>query len=539
MAYTLSQAGFSVVVLETGPRFDPNTYPLNQSQWERLPKTFGSTRDKERDRYTVGPPQSLHPQYRHLQSWAEGYKPNPQKTHRTSPKVYRVKGVGGCTLHYQGEAHRFSPHGFRSRSLFGYGEDWPIEYEDLEPYYTQMENLLGVAGDASNPFKAPRNPFPNPPHRLSCASQRVKQGFDRLGLHLHPNSLGILSRPQDDRPPCNYCNGCSQGCMMKAKSSMDVSLIPLAEATGRTRIIPNATASGIHLDSRGRAKGVTYFNERHEEHFVHAKAVVLSAGAMESPRLLLNSTSSMFPDGLANRNGLVGRYFMETMLQDITALFEEPIHAYKGLQIDARSWDFNTPEPKRSFQAGVVFGVSALNLIGPVAYAKYLVRGWGQTHKDAMREYFGKVLSLFAIGEQHPHPDNRVTLDRTVRDNFGLPVAQLATNLYANELEMLSFMAEQGKAILDAAGVKRILGERSAYDLSAITHMGGTCRMGLDPKASVVNGFCQTHDVPNLFVVDSSCFVTQGGGDSPSLTIQAIALRAGEYLAEEAKKGNI
>jgi len=530
MAYALSQAGFSVVVLEAGPRFNPNQYPLNQTHWERLPHAFISSQDALRDRYTVDPPEVLDRHYSHLRSW---HKHSPSKgvsTHRAFPKIHRVKGVGGCTLHYQGEAHRFSPHGFRTRSLFGYGEDWPIQYEDLEPYYEKMEMLLGVAGDATNPFKAPRSPFPNPPHSLSCASQRVKQGFDRLGLQLLPNSLAILSQPYDNRVPCNYCNGCSLGCMTQAKSSMDVSLLPKAEASGRTRIFPNSTAFSIELHSNGKAKGVAYFDENKQGAFIHAKVVVLSAGALESPRLLLNSTSNDFPDG---------RYFMETVTHGIRALFDEPIQSYKGLQIDARCWDFNRPNPKQPFQAGVVFGVSAFDLIGPAAYSLNLAQGWGKHHKDQMREYFGRVINLFAIGEHQAFPENRVTLDPTVRDSFGIPVPRLSTRLHQNDLDMLDFMAKQGKTILDAGGVKEILGESGAYDQSSISHMGGTCRMGHNPQQSVVNEFCQTHEVQNLFIVDSSCFVGQGGGDSPSLTIQAIALRTADYVTEESRKGNI
>ena len=536
MAYTLSQAGFSVVVLEAGPRFDPSQYPLNHSDWERQPKVFSSSVDPERDRYTVGPSEPLDPNYRHLASWTGTKETIAKKAHRAPPKVHRVKGVGGCTLHYQGEAHRFSPHGFRSRSLFGYGEDWPIQYDDLEPYYAQIEKLLGVAGDANNPFKPPRGPFPHPPHALSCASQRVKQGFDQLGLHLHQNSLAILSRPYDNRVPCNYCNGCSQGCMMQAKSSMDVSLLPKAEATGKVQIFSNATAGRIEIDHQEKASGVVYFDKKMQENFVRAKVVVLSAGALESPRLLLNSESKAFPDGLANRSGVVGRYFMETVFHSTTALFDEPIHSYKGLQIDARCWDYNTPDPQKTFQAGVVFGVSALGLIGPTAYTKYLLNGWGKSHKDQMREYFGNVLYLFSMGEQHPHPDNRISLDPSVTDSFGMPVAKITTRLRTNDLEMIDFMAKLENDILTAAETKKILGQTSAYDLSAITHMSGTCRMGSDSAHSVVNGFCQSHDVRNLFIVDSSCFVSEGGGDSPSLTIQAIALRAGDYLKDQVKK---
>jgi choline dehydrogenase-like flavoprotein len=295
----------------------------------------------------------------------------------------------------------------------------------------------------------------------------------------------------------------------------------------------------IPVDNRGKAKGVVFIDENNNENIIQAKVVVLSAGALESPRLLLNSASHVFPDGLANRSGVVGRYFMETIFHSTAVMFEEPIHSYKGLQIDARCWDFNMPDPKQSFQAGVVFGVSALGLLGPLAYAKYLVQGWGKSHKDQMREYFGRTVYLFSIGEQHPHQDNRISLDPTERDRFGIPVAKITTKLSPNDLEMINFMANQENVIVDAARAKKVLGAASAYDQSTISHMSGTCRMGSNLQKSVVNGFCQSHDVQNLFIVDASCFVTEGGGDSPSLTIQAIALRAGDYLVEEARKGDL
>lgn len=536
-AYALAAAGFSIVVLEAGPRFDPALYALDETDWESAAKLLKIPAGNSQN-FTSGPPQPLDPRYEHLRAWSQlGRFASP--THRSPPQIFRVKGVGGCTLHYQGEAHRFSPHGFVSRSELGYADDWPIRYEDLEPYYERMERLLGVAGDHRNPHKPPRLPFPNPPHFLSCATQRVKQGFDRLGLTLWPNSLAILSRPKGDRPPCNYCNGCERGCMTGAKSSMDVTLIPQAEATGRVRVISNAMARDIPLDKMGKAKGVTYFDRSGVEHFQPAKLVVLAAGALESPRLLLHATSNRFSDGLANRSGLVGRNFMETLVYFNIALFEDPIHSYKGTQIDARCWDFNQSDPQRAFRGGVVFGVSALNLLGPLSYTKHLVRGWGLQHKQRMRELFGRVIHLFAVGEHLPHPDNRITLDEEARDSFGIPLPKVTVALSQNELDMLDFMRSQARAILGAAGVKEILGEISAYDTDHISHMSGTCRMGTDPQSSVVNEFCQSHDVPNLFITDASCFVTEGGGDSPSLTIQALALRASDYIAAQAKKGNL
>ena len=326
---------------------------------------------------------------------------------------------------------------------------------------------------------------------------------------------------------------------MQAKSSADVTLIPKAEASGHVQVRPHSTVHQVTLDSHGRVNGALYFDGKGIEHRIRAKIVVISAGALESPRLLLHSTSSEFPEGLANRSGLVGRYFMETLVHITTALFSEPIHSYKGLQIDSRAWDFNEPSKESNVQGGVVFGVSAFDFLGPLTYANKIAHGWGKSHKDFMRSSFGNVTNVFAIGEHHPTYENHVALDTDKKDYYGIPVAKLSTQLRQNDLEILSFMSQTNRAIVEAAGAEKILGEQGSYDLSMITHMSGTCRMGFDAQQSVVNSFCQTHDVPNLFVIDSSCLVSEGGGDSPSLTIQAIALRASEYLVEEAKRGNL
>lgn len=540
MAYALGRAGVSVVVLEAGPRFDPSQYDLHKSDWELRPDVFEPTpQNRLKHRYTAAPPEELDRRYHHLRSWSERDGLLITSGKRIPARVHRVKGVGGTTLHYQGEAHRFSPHGFLAHSQLGYAADWPLTYERLAPYYQEMESLLGVAGDHRNPFKAARGPFPNPAHPLSCASQRVKQGFDRLGLHLHPNSLAILSRPYNDRMACIYCNGCSRGCMTGAKSSADVAVIPKAEATGRVRVRPNCVVHQVTLDSRGRVDGVLYFDDQKREHRQRARAVVVSAGALESPRLLLNSHSALFPQGLANRSGLVGRYFMETLYHTTTVLFREPLHSYQGLQIDSRAWDFNVASGARSFAGGVVLGVSASSLLGPVTYAMAVAPGWGLPHKEFMRNSFGRAVTIFANGEQLPHRDNRVDLDRDIRDYYGIPVARITTRLRQNDLDMLAFMRTQCRAVAEAAGAERILGDESAYDISSITHMAGTCRMGADPEVSVLNEYGQSHDIPNLYVVDSSGFVTQGGGDSPSLTIQALALRAAEHLRRVAKSGRL
>jgi choline dehydrogenase-like flavoprotein len=542
VAYVLGKAGLSVVVLEAGPRFSPKEYHLAQADWEQYPypQPFVDPEDaSKKNLYTYSTPEKLNPNYKKLRSWSKAQGNYNNSDRRRPPHFDRAKGVGGTTLHYQGEAHRFSTYGFKSKSLHGVADDWPINYGDLEPYYEKAEKLLGVAGLNGNPFKPPRGPFPNPPHGLSCASERVKVGFDKLGLHLWPNSLNINSRPFHGRPACNYCNGCFLGCMMKAKGSMDVTLIPKAEATGNVEVRPDSVVREITVNTKGKVDGVVYFNSDKVEKIQKAKIVVVSASALESPRLLLNSKSSQFPDGLANNSGMVGKNFMETLIYSNTVLFAEQIESYKGLQIDSRTWDYNEPRKENNFMGGVVFGVSALDLLGPLSYAQKIAPGWGRGHKDFMKKYFGHAVNVFAIGEQLPHVENMITIDPEVKDYYGIPVSKVTTKLSNNDLEMLSFMRRKCDEIVEAAGAVEKVREFSAYDLSLISHMGGTCRMGNDPKKSVLNSYCQSHDVKNLFVIDSSCFVTQGGGDSPSLTIHAIALRASDYITREAKKGNL
>ena len=540
-AYALGKAGFKTIVMEAGRRFKPEEYHLNSKQWENYPypQPFADFSNSSKERYTSGPTEKLNPKYRKLRSTSKYRGLYNSSDHRMSPYVQRAKGVGGTTLHYQAEAQRFSDYGFKSRTLFGYADDWPITYNDLEPYYDRAEKLLGVSGNPGNPEKPKRGPFPLPAHELSCASMRVKVGFDKLGLNLLPNTLNIVSKPFEGRPACNYCNGCFMGCMMRAKGSMDVTLIPKAEATGNVELLPNSVVSEITVNDKGKADGVIYFDDDKTEHKLKAKIMVVSGGAMETPRLLLNSKSSQFPEGLANSSGLVGKYFMETIVYINTLIYEEQIESYKGLQIDSRCWDYNRTAKDRNFSGGLVFGLSAMDLLGPLAYARTIAPSWGEDHVKFMKDYFGHAINLFAIGEEIPRESNSISIDPSKTDYYGLPVAKINTQMSVNELDMVSFMQNKARQIMTASGAKESVREMSSYDLSLISHIGGTTRMGNDKSKSVVNSFCQSHDVKNLFVCDSSPFVTQGGGDSPSLTIHALAFRASDHIISEAKKGNI
>ena len=339
-AYGLAVKGKKVLLLEAGPRYDPyKDYNLDKNDWEikRFP-------DREKGIYTFGEAQPLREDLSHLRSRsrAEGLVNPTQK--RKYIGFFHVKGVGGSTLRYQGEAHRLHPRAFRIRTLYGVGNDWPISYEDLAPYYEESEKILGVAGPEVDPHHPRKNPLPLPPHRLSYAGQIIEKACAKMGLKLIPNTLAILSRMYDDRPYCNYCNGCAEGCPRKDKGSIDVTFIPKAEATGNCRVLEGAHVFRLNVKG-GKIDEVLYYDKEGKEQAVRAKVVIVAGGAIETPRLLLNS-------GVANRNGRVGKDFMETLVWLGAALHPRRLDSYRGLPIDGEILDYLFPESGRPFASG-------------------------------------------------------------------------------------------------------------------------------------------------------------------------------------------
>jgi len=306
-AMALAEAGVRVLLLERGRRFDPRRdFPMTHPDWEIRPDAFAETGHVRDDPSLVvaeGPP--LDPRYARLRSNGGSGGADPGR--RRPFRYWRVFGLGGSTVHYQGEAHRFAEHAFRPATAYGFGVDWPLGYADLAPYYERAERILGVAGDPANPFKVPRGPFPNPAHPLSYGSRRIADGAARLGWSLLPNSLALPTRSRDGRPPCQWSGGCIYGCIFGAKSSADLTAIPRGEHTGRLRTLLEARALALESSPDGKVGAVVY---RHAGKLARARprAVVLALGAIETPRLLLANRSAPHRDGMANGSGLVGRY---------------------------------------------------------------------------------------------------------------------------------------------------------------------------------------------------------------------------------------
>jgi choline dehydrogenase-like flavoprotein len=509
LAKELGEAGLTVVVLEAGRRFIPGVdYPTAEREFElTAPAPFAP--DAARDRYTLA---------------GEAFD------------VSRVKGVGGSTLAYLAVVPRFHASDFRVRSLDGVADDWPITYDDLEPYYCEVEYELGVSGpdgaDAS-PFEPPRTaPYPAPPHEFNLASLAVKRGADRLGWHLRREPLAIPTKPWHGRPACLRAGVCMFGCAAEAKSSIDVTYVPKAEATGRVELRTECVAREITVDDEGRARSVVYLDAGGREHQVFARAVVLAASAIETPRLLLLSRSRRFPAGLANSSGLVGKYFMEHLAVVGFGVFDEHLGAWRGTPAGGSIQDFYETDRRHPFVRGFTIEVNCSRQ-WPLAVARRL-GGWGAAHKARMKEAFGRIVGLATVGEQLPDVHNTVALDSDVTDRFGLPVPRIAWQPRANDLAMIGAIRGRLVELLQAAGAREIWAPSLMPGWSA--HYMGTCRMGRDPRTSVVDPWGRAHDVPNLYVGDASVFVT-GAAVNPALTIMALAMRTAEGIARAFRDG--
>jgi len=390
-----------------------------------------------------------------------------------------------------------------------------------------------VAGPTQDRVRPRSEPYPLPAHRLSYASQQLLAGSRKLGLNWVPNALAALSKAYDGRPACNYCGNCNRGCPRTDKGSVDVTFLRQARATGNCSIRAQCHVTHIETAADDRVGAVVFRDAKGAEHRIAARAVVVACGAVETPRLLLLSKGRHAPEGLANESGLVGKHFMETLFWSSSGLHPGPLGSNRGLPSDSICWDFNAPDAIAGVIGGcrLYAGVAEAGLVGPINYAARAVGGWGRSHKKAMREVFGNVLSVGAIGESLPNPESFVDLDPGQRDANGLPLARIHSFLRDAELRRLDFMANKAREILKASGVAQIFEEYGTYDLFSATHVFGTCRMGRDPGASVVDPHGRSHRWRNLFVTDASVFPSSGGGESPSLTIEALAIRSAEHLA--------
>jgi choline dehydrogenase-like flavoprotein len=465
---------------------------------------------------------------------------------------FRSRIVGGRTNHWGRIALRFAPIDFRSATRDGLGDDWPITYDDLAPYYDKVESYIGVFGTHENVSSAPDGMF-LPPPKPRCTDLIVKKACDKIGVICIPSRLAILTKSVNGRLPCHYCGQCGRGCVTASNFSSSQVMIPPAMKTGKLTMVTGAMAREVLLGKDGKAEGVSYIDKATlTEKRVNARAVVLAASACESARLLLNSKSSQFPDGLANSSGAVGRYLTDSVGSDgwgiIPQLEKMPPHNHDGvggMHMYIPWWKFDR---KNDFPRGyhIEFGGGReMPGIGEFNDLLHEEEGYGATLKKRARQVYGTGIGMAGRGEMIPNSDTYCEIDRNVVDKWGIPVLRFHFKWSEYEVRQAKDMQETFRAIIEAAGGEYktktpISGERpfGIAEGGKIIHEVGTARMGADPKSSVLNGYCQAHDVKNVFVVDGAPLVTNPD-KNPTLTIMALSWRASEYLLDEARKGNL
>ncbi|HZQ37092.1 MAG TPA: GMC family oxidoreductase [Dehalococcoidia bacterium] len=444
------------------------------------------------------------------------------------------KGVGGSTVHYAAFCPRFHPSDFRVKTLDGVAADWPIAYEEIEPYYAQMEREYPVSGPARYPWGKPHG-YPYAPLEAGTAGQMLIKGCERLGIPVVAGGpVAIPAGRYGKRPHCIMRGFCLLGCKVGAKSSIHVSHIPDAIAHG-AEIRTGSMAFEVPTDEAGRASGVRYFrtlaNGRVLEQFQRAKAVIVAGYAIETPRLLLNSKSGQFPDGLANSSGMVGKHLMAQAGPVVWGRFEEPIRQYKAPPACACSEAFYETDPRNDFVRGY-----ALQTVAPlpIAMAHLLIDEtgcFGEELIEKMQDY-NHYAAIGVLGEILPDPRNRVTIHPSAKDQFGLPVPYVQFNLFENDKRMMAAGIARARAVLSAAGATE------THFVPRYAHLVGTCRMGFTPQDSVVDRWCRSWDVPNLLICDGSVLVTQGSSN-PALTISALAARTADWLRRAVPAGEL
>ena len=440
------------------------------------------------------------------------------------------RSVGGSTVHFAMVSLRFRPEWFKARTLLGYGADWPLHWREMWRYYAEVEEALKISGPVTYPWGPPRPRYPYRAHELNAAALVLAKGAEAMGIAWAPTPLATVSAPRGQSPPCVYRGFCVSGCATNAKQSALITWIPRAVRAG-AEIRDLAMVGRIATDpATGRATGVEYFREGRWR-FQKAKNVVVAGYAIETPRLLLNSANARYPEGLANRSGLVGRNLMVQANQAVYGTMEQEVRWYKGPPSLAITEHWNYADRGKDFFGGYCYmsqGPLPAAWAGTVAGARGL---WGEALRREMEKYNHQV-GLKIVGEVLPSENNRVRLAEET-DRFGLPIARITFSYGENDKKLVDHSLRFMRQHLEAADVHELWLEEDDT-----CHLNGTARMGADPQSSVVNADCRSWDIQNLWICDGSVFPTVGGVN-PSLTIQAIALRTADRIRTMAVRGEL
>ncbi len=545
----LAEAGLNIAIVEAGPYFDPAD-PEQKTQlkwpWESPRRGAGSTREFGDFDSAYG-------------GWEIEGEPYTRKN-GTKFDWFRSRMLGGRTNHWGRISLRFGPLDFKRKSLDGLGDDWPISYEDIKPYYDKVDKLIGIFGSKENIPNEPDGFFLPPPKPRLHELYYIK-GARKANIPVIPSRMSILTkRINNDRGVCFYCSQCSRGCSIHADFSSGTCLIfPAQKAGGKIDLYVNAMVREVITDTDGKATGIHYINkEDRKEYQLNAKVVVLAASACGSARILLNSKSKTHPNGLGNSSGLVGKYLHDSTGASRAAfvpdlmnrkIYNEDgvggLHIYTPWWLDNSKLDFPRGYHMEIWGGmgmpsyGFGFGSTNLN-----KYIGETVGGYGDKLREDVKRFYGSIIGISGRGECIAREDNYCEIDPNVVDEFGIPVLRFNYTWSDNERKQARHMHNTFEKIFGEMGATP-LGEKPSedrdYGLLApgrIIHEVGTTRMGNDPNKSVVNKYEQLHDTKNVFVVDGGPFVSQAD-KNPTWTILALAWRTSEYIIEELKKQNI
>lgn len=527
IAKELSTNGFSVVVLEQGPYRTAADFRHDEISVTFMSELQGGGNDN-------------------LQ---QTFRDDESKTAELLPAApaYYAQTVGGSSVHFTGNFWRFREVDFQEQSLLGpisgtNFADWPVTYAEIEPYYTRVDWEIGISGAPGPDDSFRSRPFPAPPFPIKSSGVLMEKGAKALGYTVQPEPHAILSKPLNGRPACINCGFCmGYGCEADAKSSTLAAMIPAALASGSCEIRPECAVYEISTNDAGRVSEVAYLDPDGNQRAQKAKAVIVSANGAETPRLLLNSANSQFPDGLANSSGFVGRNLMYNSHGVVRTVFDQQLNDYKGVQVSRIIHHFYDSDPNRGFYGGGGIDARPFRAAEPLNFAVNEPRpggpSWGAEYKANLEHDFTRTMYLLGSGTSLAQDSNNITIDPTHKDAWGRPSLRLTYRDHDDDMALARFLQARALEVAEAAGASEIWALPVHHQNNG-AHLLGTCRMGDDPATSVVDRYHRSHDIPNLFLCDGSSFVTSGRGQ-PTMTIMALAFRAAEHIMDAARRNEI
>ena len=549
-AKVLTESGANVVMLEAGPMWNPSSESYMFNWTYDSPRRGAATEKQQFGEFDAA-----------FGGWTLEGEPYTNGS-GSQFDWFRSRMLGGRTNHWGRISLRFGPDDFRRKSIDGLGDDWPITYDDMKPYYDRVDQLVGIFGSKEGLPNDPDGVF-LPPPKPRCFELLIKQAADRLKITCIASRLSILTQPLNGRMACHYCGQCNRGCAQHSNFSSPSVLIPPAMATKKLTIVDNAMAREVTVDETGKATGVAYIDKNTgRENHVQARIVVLAASACESARLLLNSKSAKFPQGLGNSTGNVGKYLTDTTGLSVGGFIPKlmngvphnedgvgGMHVFMPWWVDNKKLDFprgyhiepsgGRGMPSFGFMGGVHNQVRAAAMgttpSGP---------GYGKSLKDDYRRFYGANVNFAGRGEMIPNKDTYMEIDPAVVDKWGIPVPRFHFKFYDYEINQAKHMQETFRSIIAEMGgtpLSEMPTRERNYGLAPggrIIHELGVTRMGNDPSTSVLNKNCQAHDCRNVFVADAGPFVSQPDKNC-TWTILAMSMRTSDFIVNERKSGRI